>query len=109
MQEAQEESLEAAESGMEEKLSCRSWLVAEGCFIPNEEDSANIKQFRTISLLKRRLYHHMAEAGDGHRDRVHYLSHCFFCSDELPCEISREAKTGCDTGKRRSWASDDYS
>lgn len=28
-----------------------SWLVAEGCFISKEENSAGIKQFRTISLL----------------------------------------------------------
>lgn len=28
-----------------------SWLVAEGCFIPKEENSIGIKQFRTISLL----------------------------------------------------------
>ena len=27
------------------------WLVAEGCFIPKEENSTGIKQFRTISLL----------------------------------------------------------
>ena len=27
------------------------WLVAEGCFIPKEEESKEIKQFRTISLL----------------------------------------------------------
>lgn len=27
------------------------WLVAEGCFIPKEENSSGIKQFRTISLL----------------------------------------------------------
>lgn len=28
-----------------------SWLVAEGCFIPKEENSTGIKQFRTIPLL----------------------------------------------------------
>lgn len=28
-----------------------SWLVAEGCFIPEEENSKGIKQFRAISLL----------------------------------------------------------
>jgi hypothetical protein len=28
-----------------------SWMVAEGCFIPKEEDSCSLKQFRTISLL----------------------------------------------------------
>lgn len=28
-----------------------SWQVAEGCFIPKEDNSTNIKQFRTISLL----------------------------------------------------------
>ncbi|KAK0154155.1 hypothetical protein N1851_003779 [Merluccius polli] len=27
------------------------WLVAEGCFIPKEENSTEIKQFQTISLL----------------------------------------------------------
>ena len=28
-----------------------SWLLSEGCFIPKEEDSRTLKQFRTISLL----------------------------------------------------------
>ena len=28
-----------------------SWVVAEGCFIPKEENSETIKQFRTTSLL----------------------------------------------------------
>ena len=28
-----------------------SWLTADGCFIPKEEDSKDLKQFRTISLL----------------------------------------------------------
>ena len=27
------------------------WQVADGCFVPKEENSAEIKQFRTISLL----------------------------------------------------------
>lgn len=27
------------------------WLIAEGCFIPKEENSLSIKQFRTISFL----------------------------------------------------------
>ncbi|XP_052218246.1 uncharacterized protein LOC127835860 [Dreissena polymorpha] len=30
---------------------CREWLKAEGCFIPKEEDSSTLGQFRTISLL----------------------------------------------------------
>ena len=29
----------------------KSWMVAEGCFIPKEENSEAIKQFETISLL----------------------------------------------------------
>ena len=28
-----------------------SWMEAEGCFVPKEEDSENLGQFRTISLL----------------------------------------------------------
>ena len=28
------------------------WLKAEGCFIPKEEDSQELKQFRPISMLK---------------------------------------------------------
>ena len=28
-----------------------TWLLSEGCFIPKEEDSVNLKQLRTISLL----------------------------------------------------------
>ena len=28
-----------------------SWFRAEGCFIPKEEDSKSLEQFRTISLL----------------------------------------------------------
>ena len=27
------------------------WQVADGCFVPKEENSAEIKQFRTISLF----------------------------------------------------------
>lgn len=28
-----------------------SWMEAEGCFIPKEDQSSQLKQFRTISLL----------------------------------------------------------
>jgi len=30
---------------------CREWLKADGCFIPKEEESTKLSQFRTISLL----------------------------------------------------------
>ena len=51
MSKTTETVMEAGQCRMEKEAIPECWQRVEGCFVPNEEHSTYIKQFRTISLL----------------------------------------------------------